>query len=137
MKHIDWEECYKKCLDGSMKPEDIECPLDEVLRNLAQIAKLPHIELQPEEIDTTLLRSFSVFNATKFSTLPLKSDDAKIHFASLNPFNPLMRHSLQNIFGTKEYSFCFASPQSFAFYTRMGECRGKSIVAASGIARRT
>ena len=133
MKQIDWEECYQKCLDGSMKPEDIDCPLDEVLRNLAHVAKLPYIELQAENIDTSMLRSFSIFNATKFATLPLKSDDGKIHFASLNPFNPLMRHTLQNLFGAKESVFYFASPQSFAFVLEWVSVEAKALLLQSAL----
>lgn len=115
MGEIHWEEYYQKCLEGSLKPQDIDYPLDETLRNLAIVSQLPFLELKPEDIHENLLQTFSIYNAEKFSALPLKSEGAKICFASLNPFNPLMLHTLQNIFKTKRF-FLFCVPTTLHLF---------------------
>lgn len=110
---MDWMMYYQKCLDGSMTPADIDYPLEQTLFHLSQVSQLSYLELKPDDVDMEVLSVLSLYNAMKFSVLPLCTHTDVLQFASLNPFNPMMLHILQNLFARYTYSLCFATPKSF------------------------
>ncbi len=86
---------------GHCMEEDVACAI-------AQIYKLPFIELEKVNIESGTIRYIPVNLALKYNIIPLKIEKNTLYLACSRPLNPRVSANLQRL-TNKQISFCIAT----------------------------